>query len=29
MVLYVIALVTSTTTYVLLYVIYPPKIVPM
>lgn len=29
MVLYVIALVTSTTTYVLLYVIYPPKIPPM
>jgi uncharacterized membrane protein YozB (DUF420 family) len=29
MVLYVIALVTSTTTYVLLYVIYPPKIAPM
>ncbi|HUJ80222.1 MAG TPA: DUF420 domain-containing protein [Nitrospiria bacterium] len=29
MVLYVIALVTSTTTYVLLYLIYPPKIPPM
>ena len=29
MVLYVIALVTSTTTYLLLYLIYPPKITPM
>jgi uncharacterized membrane protein YozB (DUF420 family) len=29
MTLFVIALFTSTTTYVLLYVIYPPKILPM
>ncbi|MEW6323852.1 MAG: DUF420 domain-containing protein [Nitrospirota bacterium] len=29
MVLYVVALVTSTTTYVLLYIIYPPAVQPM
>lgn len=29
MTLFVIALITSTTTYLLLYVIYPPKILPM
>jgi len=29
MTLFVIALITSTSTYLLLYVIYPPKIVPM